>query len=89
MKHINKMVLSVVLGASALTACTDNFEKYNSDPYAIYKADPSVLLPAMIEPVMYVQQNNSQMIDQMVGALGGYMTCSNRWGGQNFDTYNA
>ena len=89
MKHINKVVLSVVLGASALTACTDNFEKYNSDPYAIYKADPSVLLPAMIEPVMYVQQNNSQMIDQMVGALGGYMTCSNRWGGQNFDTYNA
>lgn len=89
MKHINKVVLSVVLGASALTACTDNFEKYNSDPYAIYKADPSVLLPAMIEPVMYVQQNNSQMIDQMVGALGGYMTCSNRWGGQNFNTYNA
>lgn len=89
MRHINNVILSVCLGAAALTSCTDDFEKYNSDPYAIYKADPSVLLPAMIEPVMYVQQNNSQMIDQMVGALGGYMTCSNRWGGQNFDTYNA
>ena len=72
-----------------MTGCIDNFEKYNTDPYAIYKADPSVLLPAMIEPLMYVQQNNSQMIDQMVGSLGGYFTLSNRWGGQNFDTFNA
>lgn len=38
---------------------------------------------------MYVQQNDSQMIDQMVGSLGGYYTLSNRWGGQNFDTFNA
>ena len=35
------------------------------------------------------QQNDSQMIDQMVGSLGGYYTLSNRWGGQNFDTFNA
>lgn len=43
----------------------------------------------MIESLMYVQQNDSQMIDQMVGSLGGYFTLSNRWGGQNFDTFNA
>lgn len=29
------------------------------------------------------------MVDQMVGSLGGYFTLSNRWGGQNFDTFNA
>ena len=39
--------------------------------------------------MMYVQQNDSQMVDQMVGSLGGYFTLSNRWGGQNFDTFNA
>lgn len=71
------------------TGCTGNFEDYNKDPYAIYKAEPSVLLPTMIDAMMYVQQNDSQMIDQMVGTLGGYFTLANRWGGQNFDTFNA
>ena len=47
-----------------------------------------MLLPTMIDAMMYVQQNNSQMIDQMVGTLGGYFTLTNRWGGQNFDTFN-
>ena len=43
----------------------------------------------MLDAMMYVQQNDSQMVDQMVGSLGGYFTLSNRWGGQNFDTFNA
>ena len=50
---------------------------------------PAVLIPTMLDAMMYVQQNDSQMVDQMVGSLGGYFTLSNRWGGQNFDTFNA
>lgn len=88
MKNIIK-ITCLTLAAYCMTGCTDNFEKYNTDPYAIYNAEPSVLIPSMIESLMYVQQNNSQMIDQMVGSLGGYFTLSNRWGGQNFDTFNA
>lgn len=88
MKKITKICCAALVGLS-LTGCTGNFEEYNTNPYALYKGDPTVLMPALIEPLMFVQQNNSQMIDQMVGALGGYMTCSNRWGGQNFDTFNA
>ena len=84
-----KRIISIALLILGLASCTNNFEDYNTNHYAIYKGDPSVLLPAMMEPLMFVQQNNSQMVDQMVGALGGYMTCSNRWGGQNFDTFNA
>lgn len=72
-----------------LGSCTKNFEKYNTDPYSVQKEDPSILLPTMIDALMYVQQNDSQMVDQMVGTLGGYFTLSNRWGGQNFDTFNA
>lgn len=75
---------------TALTVgCTANFEDYNTDPYAVKSADPAILMPTMIEALMYVQQNDSQMVDQMVGTLGGYFTLSNRWGGQNFDTFNA
>lgn len=73
----------------AATCCTRNFEEYNTDPYMLYVADPPILMPTMIDAMMYVQQNDSQMIDQMVGSLGGYFTLSNRWGGQNFDTFNA
>lgn len=79
----------LILTLCGMQGCLSNFEEYNSDPYAIYKADPSVLMPTMIPALMYVQQNDSQMIDQMVGTLGGYFTLSNRWGGQNFDTFNA
>lgn len=86
----NYKVLGVLLTlGSGAVGCTGNFETYNSDPYAIYSAQPNVLLPTMIDAMMYVQQNDSQSIDQMVGSLGGYFTCSNRWGGQNFDTFNA
>lgn len=87
MKNIVR-ILSAVALLLTIGGCTKNFEKYNTDPYAIYKADPSILLPTMIDAMMYVQQNDSQMIDQMVGSLGGYFTLSNRWGGQNFDTFN-
>lgn len=88
MKNIIK-IAGVMLAAGCIAGCTGNFEKYNTDPYALYKADPAILIPSMFDAMMYVQQNNSQMIDQMVGSLGGYFTLSNRWGGQNFDTFNA
>ncbi len=88
---MNKILKIFSAAAILLTfwSCTKNFEKYNTDPYAVRSEDPSILLPTMIDALMYVQQNDSQMIDQMVGTLGGYFTLSNRWGGQNFDTFNA
>lgn len=88
MKTILK-ITCLMLSVCGISGCTGNFEEYNTDPYAIYKADPSVLMADMFAAMMYVQQNDSQMIDQMVGSLGGYFTLSNRWGGQNFDTFNA
>ncbi len=87
MKNRLKIMLGILLVGS-LTGCTGNFEEYNTDPYAPQEPDPTMLLPTMIDAMMYVQQNNSQMIDQMVGTLGGYFTLTNRWGGQNFDTFN-
>ena len=78
----------LLLTVCGFTNCTSNFEKYNTNPYAIYEADPTLLMPTMIDAMMYVQQNDAQMIDDMVGSLGGYFALSNRWGGQNFDTFN-
>lgn len=87
MKKIHK-ILFLAASVSVMAGCTKNFEKYNTDQFAVQSADPTILLPTMIESLMYVQQNDSQMVDQMVGTLGGYFTLSNRWGGQNFDTFN-
>ena len=88
MKRIAKYAFLTLMSGWLAAGCTSNFEEYNTDPYAPQEADPNMLLPTMVEALMYVQQNDSQMVDQMVGALGGYLTCSNRWGGMNFDTFN-
>lgn len=89
MKNIIKLTCLTLTAAFGFAGCTGNFEKYNSDPYGVFESNPTMDLPAMIASLMYTQQNDSQMVDQMVGTLGGYFTLSNRWGGQNFDTFNA
>lgn len=87
MKKIIKTITSAAL--LTLMGCTSNFEDYNTNHYQIHEADPSMLLTSMIETTVNIQQNDSQMQDQMVGTLGGYLTLANRWGGTNFDTFNA
>ena len=76
--------LLVALG----TGCTDKFEEYNTNQYQIHEADPATLMKSMIETIVNIQQNDSQMMDQMVGQLGGYLCCSNTWSGTNFGTFN-
>ena len=88
MKNIIKHSFLILI-ISSFVSCMGSFEEYNTDPYAKYDSDPVMLLPSMIDAMMFVQQNSSQMVDQMVGTLGGYFTLSNRWGGSNFDTFNA
>lgn len=84
-KFIRNIASSVLL---LLMGCTGNFDDYNTNHYQIYVADPPILLKSMIETIVNIQQNDSQMQDQMVGTLGGYFTLSNRWSGTNFDTFN-
>ncbi|MBO8444497.1 MAG: SusD/RagB family nutrient-binding outer membrane lipoprotein [Bacteroidetes bacterium] len=90
MKAIFKIFSSAAIigGVVAVAGCTKNFEDYNTDQYALRAESPSLVIPSMIETMMYVQQNSSQMADQMVGSLGGYFTNVNRWQGANFDTFN-
>lgn len=88
MKKIVRYTFLMLLSGWLATGCTSNFEEYNTDPYAPTESNPNILLPTMVGALMYVQQNDSQMVDQMVGTLGGYFTLSNRWGGMNFDTFN-
>lgn len=88
MKKVIKLIAFAGVTAMLLPGCTGKFEDFNTNPYAPAKPDPSLVLPTMIEQLMYVQQNSSQMIDQMVGTYGGYFTLTNRWGGTNYDTFN-
>lgn len=84
-KSIKYIVAAFLLFA---VGCTDKFDDYNTNEYQIYKANSQTLLKSMIESLVNIQQNDSQMQDQMVGTLGGYFTLSNRWSGTNFDTFN-
>lgn len=85
---------SIIMAVSALSAfsavsCTERFEKYNTNEYALQESTPDMLLPTMVSSMMNVQTGRSQMCEQMIGSLGGYFAISSRFGGQNFDTFNA
>lgn len=88
MTKYHKEILLAVILLSISAGCTKNFEKYNTEPYSIPEMDPSLLVSAMIGHIMYVDNGNAQMIDQMVGSMGGYYVISSRFGGENFDTFN-
>lgn len=87
MKKIVKYSL-LTLMAGGLAACTGNYEEYNSNPYAPVEITPDIVLPTMIDAMANVQQNDAQMVEGMIGQLSGQIAQANRWGGQNFDTFN-
>ena len=91
MKVMKKFIRNITAGAALLLmvgSCTDKFEEYNTNQYQIHEADPATLMKSMIETIVNIQQNDSQMQDQMVGQYGGYFCASNVWSGTNFGTYN-
>ncbi len=79
---------------AATSACTGNFENINKRETTPSSTDLTlaervgVLFAPMIERMHNPQENNSQMIDQMVGnTYGGYMNCTNNFGnGGNYNT---
>ena len=79
---MKKYLRNITVGTALVLvagSCTGNFEEYNTNQFQIHEADPSTLMKSMIETIVNIQQNDSQMMDQMVGQLGGYLTCANVW----------
>ncbi|MDR1680556.1 MAG: SusD/RagB family nutrient-binding outer membrane lipoprotein [Prevotellaceae bacterium] len=92
-RSLQRACIAIVL--LLLVACTGNFEDYNSHPYNPRPKDltPSATVGGLFEKMMYQmhhhQENDSQMIDQMVGdQYGGYLVTPTMWHGTNFSTYN-
>lgn len=82
---------------SLLTGCTGNFEDYNMNPFGPTPDDllgdnveTGILIEAMLPAIVQGHQNNSQMIDQMIGLeYGGHASMINPWGNSgNYYTYN-
>lgn len=102
MKSLNTIKRGAKLTASLLTAgllaaCTGNFEEYNTNPYGPTPEDmlgdnaiTNSLIKSMMPVLAQGQQNNSQMIDQMIGSeYGGQIANIAQWGNSgNFYTYN-
>lgn len=97
MKHICNIMAAGILAGMSVVACTKNFESYNTNPAAAtqqqMQGDNSLtvsLIKDMIHTLADGQQNNSQMIDQMIGSeYGGHGACVAGWGNAgNFYTYN-
>lgn len=88
---------ALVAVASMIAGCTGKFEEYNTNPYGPTPEDmigdnasTGSLIRSMIPALVQGQQNNSQMLDQMIGSeYGGEITCIATWGnGGNYYTYN-
>lgn len=86
-----------MMAISLLSGCTGNFEDYNKNPYGPLSSDllgdnveTGILIKAMFPAIVQGQQNNSQMIDQMIGLeYGGHASMINPWGNSgNYYTYN-
>ena len=72
---MRKYLRNITVGAALLLlagSCTDKFEEYNTNQYQIHDADPATLMKSMIETIVNIQQNDSQMQDQMVGQVAIY-----------------
>jgi hypothetical protein len=99
MKQYNFKTLLVVILTSVVImftpSCTGDFENLNLHPTNPTEDDLTDserlgnLFSSLIATMHYSQENNSQMIDQMVGnQYGGYMATTNNWQGTNFGTFN-
>lgn len=97
MKKIFKFIAASCLMASVLAGCTGKFEEYNTDPFGPDKEEmkgDNALVGSLIYNMQQVlvqgQQNNSQMIDHMIGSeYGGHIACIAQWGNSgNFYTYD-
>lgn len=86
-----------ILMTSLITGCTGKFEEYNTNPFGPTPQDmlgdnatTGSLIRSMIPALAQGQQNNSQMLDQMIGSeFGGEISCIATWGnGGNYYTYN-
>ena len=83
---MRKYLRNITVGAALLLlagSCTDKFEEYNTNPFGP-KPDQMLgdnaitgsLIKSMIPALVQGQQNNSQMLDQMIGSeYGGEITC--------------
>lgn len=96
MRNTIKTVGTITFASSLLlAACTGNFEDFNTHPTDVYEDQMTEIekvgsvFPMMTYLLNPQHENNSQMTEQMVGAqYGGYFTCTNKWNGTNFSSFN-
>lgn len=88
--NTTKVLLTAVAGLLIVSSCTKNFEEYNTMPYRPGYIIPAQLLTPMMRHIIGTHENESQMIDQMIGMeYGGYTSANTSWGTDGaFATYN-
>ena len=78
---MKKYLRNITVGTALVLvagSCTGNFEEYNTNQFQIHEADPSTLMKSMIETIVNIQQNDSQMMDQSVRRLSDMCECMER-----------
>lgn len=89
MKKFRKYIVGALLLPLFLGSCTDNFEKYNTDPNRPTTLDAAALIPNLIDCLASPEENPCQRNNTFWACFGGYVTATHSWGRQFlYATYN-
>lgn len=90
MKKTNIIKLAAAILGFVAVSCTGNFEDINKKPHRPEYVDAKQMIPVMMSNLISQQENDSQMIDMMIGMeYGGYASANTVWNGSGaFATLN-
>lgn len=89
MKKIIKYFVGVALLPLALTGCTSNFDKYNTNPTEPSKLDPRQLFAQMQDCLASPEENPFQRNCTFWACFGGHITAPHSWSRSTlYSTYN-
>lgn len=89
MKNIFKYIIGIFLLLSVISGCTDNYDKYNINPYEPADASISKLFAELQDCFVSPEENPSQRNNTFWACFGGYITAPHSWSRSTlYSTYN-
>ncbi len=89
MKNIYKYLMGIVAMGLLAASCTQDFEKFNTNPYEPTSLPVASFFPGMIDCLASPEENPCQRNNTFWACFGGYVTAPNSWNRNTlFATFN-
>ncbi len=89
MKNLYKYIIGITLIGILAVACTNDFERFNTNPYQPTSLPVASFFPGMIDCLASPQENPCQRNNTFWACFGGYVTAPHNWNRNTlFATFN-